>query len=409
MDVALLGPPRRERAAGADVGDARRRRLLRLRRAGRAAARRRLRARRARRRGVAVLFVHAVNPTAFRTGGASTRTTSTSTGTSATSRRRCRVNAAYADVHPLLLPRDVAAVAARTKRRSARTSRRTASARSRRRSRGGQYDISRRPVLRRHARRHGATRRCAPCCGATRRRAGALGWIDFHTGARSARPRREDLRRARRRRDDLARARAWWGAEVTSVLRRLVDVGAAHRLSYQRRLRRMPAASNSPAIALEYGTLPLLEVLQALRADHWLHNHPEAPGRRCGRRSSEQMRDAFYVDADDWKAQVYAQAHAAARTAVASVAPADRCRTARDPIAPRNDARRRCLRTMTNCRSPELRAAPGAPRRRVGQRRRLQLRHSPVAIVSAIVLASASPRRCSRRGSRRTTRSTSGR
>ena len=29
-------------------------------------------------------------------------------------------------------------------------------------------------------------------------------------------------------------------------------------------------------IAMEYGTLPLLEVMQAMRADHWLHNHPDA-------------------------------------------------------------------------------------------------------------------------------------
>ena len=39
-------------------------------------------------------------------------------------------------------------------------------------------------------------------------------------------------------------------------------------------------------IALEYGTLPVLEVTNALRADQWLENHPEtgadaAPGHQA--------------------------------------------------------------------------------------------------------------------------------
>jgi hypothetical protein len=60
-------------------------------------------------------------------------------------------------------------------------------------------------------------------------------------------------------------------------------------------------------VALEYGTQPFEVVMQALRADHWLHRHPEAaPGQ--GHEIGRQIRDAFYVDADDWRAQVVAQA-----------------------------------------------------------------------------------------------------
>jgi hypothetical protein len=65
------------------------------------------------------------------------------------------------------------------------------------------------------------------------------------------------------------------------------------------------------AMALEYGTVPLAQVFQALRADHWLHIHPEAPA-TLRPLIRQQMRDAFYVDADDWKEQVYAQARTAA-------------------------------------------------------------------------------------------------
>ena len=39
-----------------------------------------------------------------------------------------------------------------------------------------------------------------------------------------------------------------------------------------------PAAAFA-GIALEYGTYSLDQVLQAFRAEHWLHNHPEAPAR----------------------------------------------------------------------------------------------------------------------------------
>jgi hypothetical protein len=114
---------------------------------------------------------------------------------------------------------------------------------------------------------------------------------------------------------DLARARSWWGAEVTSFYdgssTSALIAGFVTSAAYDE----CPGAEFT-AIALEYGTIPLLQVLQALRADHWLHLHPDAPA-ALRATIRQQMRDAFYVDADDWKAQVYAQARDAVRTAVA--------------------------------------------------------------------------------------------
>ena len=68
-------------------------------------------------------------------------------------------------------------------------------------------------------------------------------------------------------------------------------------------------------IALEYGTKPFPEVLQALRADHWLHRHPQAP-EALRRAIRQQMRDAFYVDNDHWRLQVVGQARQALFQAV---------------------------------------------------------------------------------------------
>jgi hypothetical protein len=61
---------------------------------------------------------------------------------------------------------------------------------------------------------------------------------------------------------------------------------------------------------MEYGTLPILQMIDALRADHWLHLHPSADP-LLARRIHQQMLDAFYVDTDAWRGQIYAQARQA--------------------------------------------------------------------------------------------------
>jgi hypothetical protein len=66
---------------------------------------------------------------------------------------------------------------------------------------------------------------------------------------------------------------------------------------------------------MEYGTLPLPEMILALRADHWLHLHPAAPAGQA-EAIQQQMRDAFYVDTDAWKGQIISQARQAMFQAV---------------------------------------------------------------------------------------------
>ena len=144
-----------------------------------------------------------------------------------------------------------------------------------------------------------------------------VGWIDYHT-ALGPRGHGEKIYAGRNDPADLARARAWWGDEVTSFYdgssTSASVVGFVTSAGYDE-----CADAQFTAMALEYGTVPLPQVMQALRADHWLHNHPEASEalRPSIRR---QMRDAFYVDADDWKEQIYAQARAAALRTVERLA-----------------------------------------------------------------------------------------
>ncbi|MES1162964.1 MAG: DUF2817 domain-containing protein, partial [Rhizobacter sp.] len=72
-------------------------------------------------------------------------------------------------------------------------------------------------------------------------------------------------------------------------------------------------------IALEYGTWPVMEMMNALRADQWAENHPNAPADVLAR-IKRQTRDAFYVDTDEWKAQIAEQAMDAALGGVRGLA-----------------------------------------------------------------------------------------
>ncbi len=61
------------------------------------------------------------------------------------------------------------------------------------------------------------------------------------------------------------------------------------------------------AVALEYGTQTVPEVMNALRGDHWLHARGEIDS-PLGRALKRIMRDAFYTDTNPWKASVYGRA-----------------------------------------------------------------------------------------------------
>jgi predicted deacylase len=63
------------------------------------------------------------------------------------------------------------------------------------------------------------------------------------------------------------------------------------------------AGSRLTMITLEYGTRPLAAVLEALRADNWLHAHGQVDS-PLGRRIKGAIRAAFHVDDSAWKQAV---------------------------------------------------------------------------------------------------------
>lgn len=148
--------------------------------------------------------------------------------------------------------------------------------------------------------------------GAARR----LGWIDFHTGL-GPWAHGEKIYNGRNVPGDIARSKAWWGDDVTSFHDGSSTSAALTGVNHEAAYDECPAAAYA-AIALEYGTVPMMDVLRALRADQWLENHPDAsPAERAAIKAL--VRAAFHDERPEWQRKVYAQAQAAVDAALAGL------------------------------------------------------------------------------------------
>jgi len=143
-----------------------------------------------------------------------------------------------------------------------------------------------------------------------------MAWIDIHTGLGPYGHGEKIFVGSDS--DELARASAAWGADVLPITApgsvSAVVEGALVNIAYKQ----FPAIEKT-ILALEFGTLESMQVMQALRADHWMHRHPDVPAdTRAEIRAS--LRDAFYCDTPDWKGLVYGQARVAVLQSVANLA-----------------------------------------------------------------------------------------
>jgi hypothetical protein len=105
--------------------------------------------------------------------------------------------------------------------------------------------------------------------------------------------------------DPKARERAlrWYGADVRD-LSAGESVSARLTGTMARGIERARPELELTFVALEFGTRPVMDVLTALRADHWLHSHGGGDS-AAAPQIRRQMRDAFYTDTAAWKAAVY--------------------------------------------------------------------------------------------------------
>lgn len=148
------------------------------------------------------------------------------------------------------------------------------------------------------------------------RAAHRIAWIDLHTGLGPS-GLGERIFAGRDEAAAMQRAQSWWGSgalPVTSIYDGSSTSARLTGLMWTAIYEECPQAEYT-GIALEFGTVPFQAVLQALRADHWLHRQQEVPA-ELQRTVRQGMRDAFYVDTDAWRAQVVVQARQAMFQAV---------------------------------------------------------------------------------------------
>ena len=145
------------------------------------------------------------------------------------------------------------------------------------------------------------------------RQAQHIAWIDLHTGL-GPHGHGERIFACTDTGAALQRARDWWGPDITSV-----DTGTSKSVPLSGPIQ-MAIYAECPGaqytgICLEFGTLPLAQMILAMRADHWLALHPEASPEQHAR-IREDMRQAFNPHSREWQAQVWQQGLTAARQAL---------------------------------------------------------------------------------------------
>jgi hypothetical protein len=257
--------------------------------------------------GVAVLYIHALNPYGFSHIRRATHENVDLNRNFHSFTGPLPDNAAYREVAPLLLPDVWPPNAANVQAVQAFIAERGESAWQAAITRG-QHEFAQglfyggtaptwsNQTLRQVLREHGT-------------RAQRLAWIDLHTGLGPS-----GLgERIYAGKDDAAavqRARQWWGGGGATPVTSIYDGSSTSAfltgLMWTAIYDECPQAEYT-GIAMEYGTVPVTEVIQALRAEHWLNIHPEAPAELAAQIKA-QMLAAFYTDTDAWKGQIISQA-----------------------------------------------------------------------------------------------------
>jgi hypothetical protein len=260
----------------------------------------------ARERGVAVLLVHAINPYGF-SHLRRTNEHNIDLNRNFIDFTQPPRNPAYAEVQALVLPAEWPPTAANAQAiRDYMTAHgenafREALVTGQSEFADGLFYAGQAPswsnrTLRAILRRHGAGRR-------------RIAWIDVHTGLGPCGHGEKIHNGLPGMTDNLRQARAVWGADVVaawegeSSARQVV--GHAATAVFEE----CPQAE-SVAIALEYGTYDKAS-MEAMRAEQWLYRHPHAASAAQRAEIKQQMRDAFYVDHDEWRGMVAGQCRVA--------------------------------------------------------------------------------------------------
>lgn len=270
---------------------------------------------RARAAGVAVLYVHALNPYGFSHIRRVTHENVDLNRNFHDFDQPLPVNEAYRQVHDLLIPPEWPPLPDNQRAVAAYVQEHGEAAWQAAITRGQQEfpqglffggtaptwsNLTWRAVLRQH--------------GAQARR---IAWIDLHTGLGPS-GLGERIYAGAPDAAAIARCRAWWDGGGSTPVTSIYDGSSTSAfltgLMWCSVHQECPQAEYT-GIALEYGTVSVMEVLQALRAEQWLQLHPDTPHEKA-QAIKAQMMAAFYTDTDAWKDQIVSQARQALFQAV---------------------------------------------------------------------------------------------
>ncbi len=272
----------------------------------------------ARTQGVAVLYIHALNPYGFSHIRRTTHENVDLNRNFQDFSAPLPQNVAYAELHPLLLPKqwppdaeNQKAIASYIESHGAKAFQAAVTQGQHQFPDGlffgGTSATWSNQTLRGVLRSHGAAAR-------------RIGWIDLHTGLG---PNGVGERIFAGPNDPAAlqRAHAWWDSDGNSKVTSIYDGSSSSAfltgLMWMSVKEECPQAEYT-GIAMEYGTVPVPEVVDALRGEHWLNLHVEAP-LELARAIKQRMFNAFFTDTDDWKGQIITQARQAMFQAAAGL------------------------------------------------------------------------------------------
>ena len=144
-----------------------------------------------------------------------------------------------------------------------------------------------------------------------------LGWIDLHSGLGESGV-GERIFAARDEDPAKHRAKAWWGNRITFTDDGSSSSSDLHGNLWHAAYDECPQAAYA-GITLEFGTQPTEVVLRALRHDHWVARRrlPHDAERAF---AQAEMRHAFFTDTLEWKQAVITQTRAAVAQAIDGMA-----------------------------------------------------------------------------------------
>lgn len=256
--------------------------------------------------GVAVLFLHALNPWGMSWYRRATQENVDLNRNFHDFHQPLPRNPAYDELHPLLVPPTWPPSPAHEARLQAELGRVGMEVLQQAVS-GGQYTQPEglfygghaptwsQQALRHVLREHGT--RCAK-----------LAWVDLHSGLGAAGQAEIIFSGDGSDPAQVARARAWWPNLKTmhehTSSSSVISGGMWNVIAQE-----CPQAEFT-GIGFEFGTVPPMQILQAMRADQWLENHPEKPlFTPQAQAIREGLLGVFFIDTQGWKQALIEQGH----------------------------------------------------------------------------------------------------